>query len=167
MIDKILTNWIRREVDNSVYEFRIQRPSIMIGEFLCRGEAIPFADDEIWLSWGCLNIPFINKEINYDKLYDHIEKTIQPEGDEALREISRPISNKKDIFFTFGEDVTPAMIINYIMFNRSNKMFIEQGLKVRKNIFGFFLYSIFYGIVLQPVCVIGYIKEIFNRRKSW
>ena len=114
MIDQILTNWIRREVDNSVYEFKIQRPSIMIGEFLCHGEAIPFADDEIWLSWGGLNIPFNNKKINYDKLYDHIEKTIQPNNDKTIREVSPPISNKEDVLLTFGEDATPTTIVYHI-----------------------------------------------------
>lgn len=61
-----------------------------------------------------------------------------------------------------------AMIVNYLMFNIQNKMFREQGLKVRKNLFGFIFYAMFYSIILQPACVVGYIKEIcFGKIKNW
>lgn len=61
-----------------------------------------------------------------------------------------------------------AMIINYIMFSIQNKMFTSQGLKVRNNIFGFIIYSMFYSFILQPACVFGYFKEIFNgATKNW
>lgn len=61
-----------------------------------------------------------------------------------------------------------AMVINWIMFAIQSSMFLEQGLKVRKNIFGFIIYSLFYSIILQPACVLGYIHEIFKgSKKSW
>ena len=60
-----------------------------------------------------------------------------------------------------------AMVANYIMYNIQNRMFREQGLKVRRNIFGFIFYSLFYSIVLQPACVVGYIKELVLSTKSW
>ena len=60
-----------------------------------------------------------------------------------------------------------ALLVNYIMFYRSQTMFKEQGLRVRRNIFGFIFYSLLYGLVLQPACTIGYFKELFNRSKSW
>lgn len=60
-----------------------------------------------------------------------------------------------------------AVLVNYIMFRIQRRMFTEQNLKVRKNIFGFIYYALFYGLILQPACVIGYIKEIFSFNKTW
>jgi len=61
-----------------------------------------------------------------------------------------------------------AMMVNYVMFSIQNKMFKEQGLRVRNNIFGFVVYSLFYSLILQPACVFGYFKEIFNgATKNW
>jgi len=61
-----------------------------------------------------------------------------------------------------------AMIVNYIMYRIQIRMFEEQGLKVRKNIIGFLFYALFYGLILQPACVAGYIKElVWGRVKSW
>ena len=60
-----------------------------------------------------------------------------------------------------------ATLVNYIMFFIQSKMFTEQGLKVRKNPIAFVYYALFYGIVLQPACLLGYISEIIGTRKSW
>ena len=60
-----------------------------------------------------------------------------------------------------------AMIVNYLMFAVQSKMFIEQGLKVRRNVLGFVFYALFYSVVLQPACVLGYIKELVSRSKNW
>jgi len=60
-----------------------------------------------------------------------------------------------------------AMIVNYIMFVIQSKMFTEQGLKVRKNPVAFIFYALFYGIILQPACFLGYLSEIFGKRKTW
>jgi biofilm PGA synthesis N-glycosyltransferase PgaC len=61
-----------------------------------------------------------------------------------------------------------AMIVNYIMFSIQNKMFTEQGLKVRRNVLGFVFYALFYGIILQPACVLGYIHEVIKgSKKNW
>jgi poly-beta-1,6-N-acetyl-D-glucosamine synthase len=60
-----------------------------------------------------------------------------------------------------------AMMVNYIMYNIQNKMFAEQNLKVRRNILGFFFYTILYGAILQPACVVGYVKELFSMKKTW
>ena len=60
-----------------------------------------------------------------------------------------------------------AMVINFIMYHVQNRMFIEQELKVRRNIVGFLSYSLFYSLILQPACVVGYLKEIFARNKQW
>lgn len=60
-----------------------------------------------------------------------------------------------------------TMIVNYLMYSVQSAMFATQGLKVRRNRFGFFVYALFYGAVLQPACVVGYIKEVFNMPKKW
>lgn len=61
-----------------------------------------------------------------------------------------------------------AFLVNYIMYRIQIKMFIKQGLKVRKNILGFITYALFYSIMMQPFSVVGYVKEIFNgAKKNW
>jgi len=60
------------------------------------------------------------------------------------------------------------LIVNYVMFRAQIKMFDALDLKVRKNFIGFIFYSLFYGIILQPACVYGYIREVlFGKKKDW
>ena len=60
-----------------------------------------------------------------------------------------------------------ALVVNYLMFFIQSRMFKAQGLKVRRNPIGFVVYALFYGIVLQPGCVVGYLSELLNLRKRW
>jgi poly-beta-1,6-N-acetyl-D-glucosamine synthase len=60
-----------------------------------------------------------------------------------------------------------AGLVNYVMFRIQRRMFAEQGLRVRRNASGFLFYALCYSFVLQPACVVGYLKEIFNRTKTW
>ncbi|KDB08971.1 hypothetical protein LIG30_1954 [Burkholderia sp. lig30] len=60
-----------------------------------------------------------------------------------------------------------AMVVNGIMFHIQAGMFREQHLKVRQNPLGFLFYSLFYGLVLQPACVVGYVQEFITRSKRW
>jgi biofilm PGA synthesis N-glycosyltransferase PgaC len=60
-----------------------------------------------------------------------------------------------------------AFAANYLMFYIQSAMFTAQGLKVRRNRLGFLVYVLFYGIVLQPACLLGYLKELLNLRKHW
>ncbi len=60
-----------------------------------------------------------------------------------------------------------AMLVNYQMFAIQSAMFATQGLKVRKNLIGFLVYALFYGAIMQPACVVGYLKEIFKMKKNW
>lgn len=60
-----------------------------------------------------------------------------------------------------------AMLVNYLMFAIQSRMFTDQGLKVRRNPVGFIVYALFYGLILQPACVIGYVKEMLSLRKNW
>jgi len=61
-----------------------------------------------------------------------------------------------------------AMLVNLLMYRIQKKMFKEQGLKVRQNFLGFLFYSLFYSVILQPACVVGYINEVFRGSvKNW
>lgn len=61
-----------------------------------------------------------------------------------------------------------AMVVNYVMYGIQNRMFSEQGLRVRRNVLGFIFYALFYSLILQPACVAGYFKEIINGSiKNW
>lgn len=60
-----------------------------------------------------------------------------------------------------------AMLVNYLMFMIQSRMFTDEGLRVRRNPLGFVIYALFYSIILQPACVLGYLSEFFNLRKHW
>lgn len=61
-----------------------------------------------------------------------------------------------------------GMILNYVMYRVQVRMFEEQGLRVRKNLFGFMLYAFVYSLVLQPASLWGYLKEMFDgATKNW
>lgn len=60
-----------------------------------------------------------------------------------------------------------AGAVNYLMYYIQSHMFRAQGLHVRRNPLGFIVYALFYGIVLQPGCVLGYLSEMLNLRKHW
>lgn len=60
-----------------------------------------------------------------------------------------------------------AMGMNYLMFTIEKTMFDKKGLQVRNNFLGFFLYSLAYNLIMQPVCFFGYLSELLNLKKSW
>jgi biofilm PGA synthesis N-glycosyltransferase PgaC len=60
-----------------------------------------------------------------------------------------------------------SLTVNFVMYGVQNRMFINQGLRVRRNIFGFAFYALLYSAVLQPACILGYLKELFSRDKNW
>jgi biofilm PGA synthesis N-glycosyltransferase PgaC len=60
-----------------------------------------------------------------------------------------------------------AMAMNYFMYRIGRRTFEQLGLRVRFNLSGFFIYSLFYSLIMQPVSLAGYVAEILNLRKSW
>jgi len=60
-----------------------------------------------------------------------------------------------------------AAFWNVVIFDRQSRMFRRQGLRVRRSWRGFFLFAVAYTLILQPVCVWGYVKEFFKMRKTW
>lgn len=60
-----------------------------------------------------------------------------------------------------------TVLLNRVMLRAGEKMFAQEGLKIRANLSGFIFYILAYGIILQPACVYGYLSEIFRLRKNW
>jgi biofilm PGA synthesis N-glycosyltransferase PgaC len=60
-----------------------------------------------------------------------------------------------------------ALVWNGVIFNIQRKMFRSKGLHVRRNLAGLVFYVLAYAIVMQPVCLLGYISELAGERKKW
>ena len=60
-----------------------------------------------------------------------------------------------------------AAICNGVMLLIERRMFKQQGVRIRQNIFGFFFYAFGYSLILQPVSLWGYLAELFGLRKDW
>lgn len=60
-----------------------------------------------------------------------------------------------------------AAVWNYFIFRVQHRMFKRQDLQVRRNVGGFFFYVLGYSMIMQPVCVWGYISELLGLRKRW
>lgn len=60
-----------------------------------------------------------------------------------------------------------AALWNLVIFRIQNRMFREQGLKVRRNFGALFLYILFYSVLMQPISLWGYVSEIVGRKKKW
>jgi biofilm PGA synthesis N-glycosyltransferase PgaC len=60
-----------------------------------------------------------------------------------------------------------AALINILMFSIGRKMFDENGLRVRRNLSGFMIYTLAYSVLLQPACLLGYLSELLKLKKTW
>jgi biofilm PGA synthesis N-glycosyltransferase PgaC len=60
-----------------------------------------------------------------------------------------------------------AALWNYCIFLVQSKMFKQQDLRVRDNPGGFLFYVLGYSLLMQPVCVWGYVSELVGMRKRW
>jgi poly-beta-1,6-N-acetyl-D-glucosamine synthase len=60
-----------------------------------------------------------------------------------------------------------ALVWNIVIFRIQRQMFAAKGLKVRRNVFGLLFYVLVYAIIMQPVCLLGYISELTGQRKKW
>lgn len=60
-----------------------------------------------------------------------------------------------------------AAVWNIIIFRIQSGMFRSQGLHVRRNILGLLFYVLTYPLIMQPVCLWGYISELTGQRKKW
>ena len=60
-----------------------------------------------------------------------------------------------------------ALVWNGVIYNIQRKMFEAKGLHVRRNISGLIFYVLAYAVVMQPVCLWGYVSELAGERKKW
>ncbi|MCC6067583.1 glycosyltransferase family 2 protein [Ferrovum sp. PN-J185] len=63
--------------------------------------------------------------------------------------------------------IPPSLILNNIMYRAARHTFINENITIRKNLLGFILYILAYGLILQPACVYGYISELLGFKKVW
>ncbi|WP_271078673.1 glycosyltransferase [Aurantiacibacter sp. MUD61] len=64
--------------------------------------------------------------------------------------------------------VLPLTVLwNGIIFRIQSRVYRREGLKVRRNRGGFFFYALAYSLLMQPVCVWGYLAELIGLRKAW
>lgn len=64
--------------------------------------------------------------------------------------------------------VLPLTILwNGIIFRIQSGVYKREGLLVRRNFGGFLFYSLAYSLLMQPVCVWGYMSELLGLRKKW
>lgn len=57
--------------------------------------------------------------------------------------------------------------MNFLMYSVGNKSFKHHHLKVRRNLPGFFIYTLAYSLIMQPACLVGYTSEMLGTRKTW
>ena len=60
-----------------------------------------------------------------------------------------------------------AALWNYCIYRVQERMFKRQDLKVRDNAGGFLFYVLGYSLLMQPVCVWGYVSELLGLSKRW
>jgi biofilm PGA synthesis N-glycosyltransferase PgaC len=59
------------------------------------------------------------------------------------------------------------MLLSGFMFKLSRDSFHDVGLRVRRNVVGFFSYLLLYQLFMSPVSVVGYVQEVFRTKRNW
>ena len=60
-----------------------------------------------------------------------------------------------------------AALWNSVIFRIQKDVFESGSMKVRRNRGGFLFYALAYSLLMQPVCVWGYLVELIGMRKAW
>ena len=60
-----------------------------------------------------------------------------------------------------------GLLNNIVFFKGQRRLFKKVGLRVRKNIIGFFIYFLFYQIFMNPAVIHGYVSEFAKLKRSW
>jgi biofilm PGA synthesis N-glycosyltransferase PgaC len=58
-----------------------------------------------------------------------------------------------------------AFLIVTVMYKKQKAVFNELGLRVRRNLAGFFVYMLIYQALMSPICVIGYAQQVLGMTK--
>jgi poly-beta-1,6-N-acetyl-D-glucosamine synthase len=59
------------------------------------------------------------------------------------------------------------LLLSGFMFKLSRDSFRDVGLKVRRNLRGFFSYLLLYQLFMSPISVVGYFQELFRSERKW
>jgi biofilm PGA synthesis N-glycosyltransferase PgaC len=60
-----------------------------------------------------------------------------------------------------------SIFITIKMFKSEEKFLGEAGIKIRENRIGIILYVLLFQLFLSPVCVLGYVQELFQFKRKW
>jgi biofilm PGA synthesis N-glycosyltransferase PgaC len=60
-----------------------------------------------------------------------------------------------------------GLAMNLVMYSIGNKSFKHMHLRVRRNLPGFFIYTLLYSLIMQPACLVGYASELLGTKKTW
>ncbi|WP_068786998.1 glycosyltransferase family 2 protein [Paenibacillus phocaensis] len=60
-----------------------------------------------------------------------------------------------------------TFIQNFILYRYQSQVFRSLNLRIRKNLFGFIAYVLFYQMVMSPVSFYGYVQEALQRKRIW
>jgi biofilm PGA synthesis N-glycosyltransferase PgaC len=60
-----------------------------------------------------------------------------------------------------------SLLIAMTMLVRQRRIFRDLGLKIRRNLVGFALYVLAYQLIMSPISVSGYVKELRRARRIW
>jgi biofilm PGA synthesis N-glycosyltransferase PgaC len=60
-----------------------------------------------------------------------------------------------------------SLTIALTMLVRQRTIFAQLGLKIRRNLLGFALYVLVYQLVMSPISVSGYAKELLGTCRVW
>lgn len=64
--------------------------------------------------------------------------------------------------------VLPLTVLwNLVIYRIQGGVYRREGLQVRSNAGGFLFYALGYSLLMQPVCVWGYVAELIGMKKSW
>jgi len=58
-------------------------------------------------------------------------------------------------------------LIVLVMLRYQKSVFDLMGLKIRRNLLGFLAYFFVYQLIVSPICVIGYSRELLNLERRW
>ena len=53
------------------------------------------------------------------------------------------------------------------MCHKQKQIFKILNLEVRSNALGLIVYMLVYQVILSPICIVGYVQEIFGTAKKW
>ena len=60
-----------------------------------------------------------------------------------------------------------ALLIIVIMWQKQKRVLDTLKLRVRRNVWGFFIFMLVYQAIMSPICIVGYAQELVGAVKKW